>query len=56
MSLRWDIKHLLYIWVEYKKEHIDEYQYTQFAHYFHEFVKENYSDIKLFSEIIPKEN
>ena len=40
-------QNLFYIWVEYKKEHTDGYQYTQFVHYFHEFVKKNYASSKL---------
>ena len=40
-------QNLFYIWVEYKKEHTDGYQYTQFVHYFHEFVKKNYGSSKL---------
>ena len=40
-------QNLFYIWVEYKKEHTDGYQYTQFVHYFHEFIKKNYGSSKL---------
>ena len=33
---------LFYQWVDYKKDNPDGYQYTQFVHYFHDFVDHNY--------------
>ena len=38
---------LFYQWVDYKKDNPDGYQYTQFVHYFHDFVKQNYGSEKV---------
>ena len=32
------VANLFYQWVDYKKDNPDGYQYTQFVHYFHDFV------------------
>ena len=38
---------LFYLWVDYKKDNPEGYQYTQFVHYFHEFVSKNYGNEKV---------
>lgn len=38
---------IFFLWLEYKKETPEGYQYTQFVEYFNRFVKEHYGDSKL---------
>lgn len=38
---------LFYQWVDYKKDNPEGYQYTQFVHYFHDFVEHNYGSEKV---------
>ena len=38
---------LFYLWVDYKKDHPDGYQYTQYVHHFHAFVNKNYGSEKV---------
>lgn len=48
---------LYFLWVEYKKEHPDGYQYTQFKHYFQIWLEENHleKDLRMAVERIPGE-
>jgi transposase len=38
---------LFYLWVECKRDHPNGYQYTQYVHYFHEFMRKNYGSKEL---------
>ena len=48
---------LSYCWIEYKQEHPDGYEQSQFYEYYNRFVKENYggTDVKMPVERIPGE-
>lgn len=48
---------LSYCWIEYKQEHPDGYEQSQFYEYYHRFVQENYggSDVKMPVERVPGE-
>lgn len=38
---------LFYLWLKYKKDNLEGYQYTQFCHYFNAFMKLNHGSDKL---------
>lgn len=48
---------LYFIWLDYKKEHPDGYQYTQFKHYFKLWMDDNHleNDLRMVVERIPGE-
>lgn len=48
---------LYYMWLKYKKEHPSGYQYTQFCHYFNQYVRTHHGsqDLRMAVERIPGE-
>ena len=44
MSIAGSRTNLTFLWIDYKKEHPDGYQLTQFTEYYNRYVKENYGD------------
>lgn len=48
---------LFYLWLKYKKDNPDGYQYTQFVHYFNDYVAKNHGadEVSMVVERIPGE-